>query len=90
MASLGVSTSMAVAWEPLARRTLLQRGVPVEPYFLVVARRQLLSTSWLAMRWLLALVRLCAPSRFAPPAGGDGSRRSKELAAVVGPNPSAA
>lgn len=53
MASLGVSSSMAVAWEPMARRALLSRGIAVEPMGLVVVRRATLRPFWVGMRWLV-------------------------------------
>jgi hypothetical protein len=56
MASLGVSSSMAVAWEPMARRALLSRGIAVEPMGLVVVRRSTLRPFWLGMRWLAAVL----------------------------------
>lgn len=58
MDSLGVSTSMAVAWEPTARRVLKERGCAVEPMFLVLARRAALGAFWVFLRWLTMLVQL--------------------------------
>jgi len=58
MASIGVSSSMVVAWEPIARRVLLQKGLAVEPLGRTVARRAALSSFWQVARWLLAAAQL--------------------------------
>lgn len=78
MASLGVSTSMAVAWEPIARRVLLQSGVAVEPMPLVLARRAAARVAWVAMRWLVALVQLVRGRTLHEPS----AREQKALVAV--------
>lgn len=86
MASLRVSTSMAVAWEPTARRVLQQRGVPVEPMALVLARRTSMRLTWLGMRALVAAAHVLRgrPLHEPPP------REQKALAAVgAGDGPTA-
>jgi hypothetical protein len=80
MASLGVSSSMAVAWEPIARRVLQSKGIAVESRAVALARRASLGCFWLGMRCLVSVTQVF---RGKPKQGG---REERALVAVSTPN----